>query len=37
MEKQTLNFENGLEMMGGDAELYRELIEEFMKIGRAHV
>ena len=33
MEKQTLNFENGLEMMGGDAELYRELIEEFMKNG----
>ena len=31
MEKQILNFENGLEMMGGDQELYRELIEEFMK------
>ncbi|MBR3813934.1 MAG: Hpt domain-containing protein [Spirochaetaceae bacterium] len=31
MEKQILNLENGLEMMGGDKELYRELIEEFIK------
>jgi len=31
MEKQTVNIESGLEMMGGDKDLYRELIEEFMK------
>lgn len=31
MEKQILNFENGLDMMGGDRDLYRELIEEFLR------
>lgn len=28
---KILNVENGLEMLGGDKELYAELIEEFLK------
>lgn len=30
MELQILNFESGLDMMGDDKELYKELIEEFI-------
>lgn len=37
MEKQTLNVENGLEMMGGDTELYVELMEEFIKTGSFNI
>ena len=37
MEKHTLNIENGLEMMGGDSELYCELIEEFLNTGDINI
>mgnify|MGYP001284798674 FL=1 len=37
MEKHTLNIENGLEMMGGNSELYCELIEEFLNTGDINI
>lgn len=31
MEKQILNFENGMEMMGGDPAIYKEIISVFLQ------
>ncbi|MCQ2595368.1 MAG: Hpt domain-containing protein [Treponemataceae bacterium] len=31
MEKQILNFESGMEMMGDDPEIYREIITVFLQ------